>query len=133
MIKSLSGMVGFSPIIEKSFDNRGLPGILDEEPQSIIKSGKFKKIPLLTGVTKHETAHGIHLKNIETIWSSANAFLEKLSNGLQLDKLLNNTNAASNKKLIIPGLENFNLAKFLKIPDSLNPQQILAKVHEDFR
>lgn len=131
IIKSLSGMVGFSPVIEKSYDNRALPGILDEEPQSIINSGKFKKIPLLTGVTKHETAHGINLKDMETIWSSVNVFLEKLANGIQLDKWLNNTtNGISNKKMIIPGLENFSLAKYLKIPDSLNPQQILSKVNK---
>lgn len=125
MIKSLSGMAGFSPVIERAFDNRALPGILDEDPQTLINSGQFKKIRLLTGVTKHETANGIMLKDVQSVWSSATDFLQSLSAQLRLGKILNGT---IGKKVTLPGLANFKLAQFLKIPDSLDPQQILAKV-----
>lgn len=59
MIKSLTGMAGTGPVVEGSDDKRGLPGFLTEDPETTIKNGTFKKIPLLTGVTKHETANGL--------------------------------------------------------------------------
>lgn len=49
MIKAMTGMVGFGPVVEKPYDDRGLPTLLDGLPEVKIKSGLFKKIPLLTG------------------------------------------------------------------------------------
>lgn len=63
MIKSLTGNVGTGPVVEGTDDKRGLPGFLTEDPEITIKNGTFKKVPLLTGVTKHETANGLLRKS----------------------------------------------------------------------
>lgn len=87
MVKALTGMVGFAPVVENTYDNRGLPSLLDGLPEIKIKSGLFKKIPLLTGVTKHETANAFVLNNIRDKFSSASEFLKTISSSLNLEKL----------------------------------------------
>ena len=90
MIKAMTGMTGFNPAMEKSFDNRGLPGVLDGNPQEKLKQGKFPKIPLLTGVTMHETGNAQFFKDIDNVFGSATNFLKSLTNNLQIPLLFNN-------------------------------------------
>lgn len=86
----MAGSAGYAPVVEGPPDGRSLPGFLDENPKDVFKNGTFKKVPLLTGVTKHETANGIPLKEIEKIFSSATGFLNSLSSSLKLDGVLGN-------------------------------------------
>lgn len=58
-IKSLTGSIGFPPHLEVPDDNRGLPGFIVEKPATTLENGRFKKIPLLIGMTKDETGNGI--------------------------------------------------------------------------
>lgn len=94
-------MAGFSAVLEKSFDNRALPGMIDEDPKLTIESGILKNIKLLTGVTKDETANAIQLEDIENIWQSANQFLEDLTKVLDLDAFVDNSGLSSIK---LPGI-----------------------------
>ncbi len=105
MIKSMTGAVGFAPVIEKPYDNRGLPSILDGLPETKLKSGLIKKIPLLTGVTKHETANGFVLDNVQDTFSSANEFLKSVSGTLDLGKIISNAKDLV-PKINIPGTGN---------------------------
>lgn len=95
MIKAMTGGVGFGPVVEKPYDNRGLPSILDGLPEIKLKSGLIKKIPLLTGVVKHETANGFLLNKVRDKFVSATEFLKTVSGGLNLGKLV--------PKIEIPG------------------------------
>lgn len=101
MIKAMTGMVGFGPVVEHTYDDRGLPSVLDGLPEIKIKSGFLKKIPLLTGVTKHETANSFVLNNVREKFSSASEFLKTISGGLNLDKLLSASKDLP--KINIPG------------------------------
>jgi hypothetical protein len=51
------GLLGPAPCIEGSNDGRFLPNFLSESPLDGLQTGKFPNIPLLTGVTRDETAH----------------------------------------------------------------------------
>lgn len=127
MIKAMTGSVGFVPVVEQPYDNRGLPSLLDGLPETKLKSGLIKKIPLLTGVTKHETANGFGLGNVRDTFSSATEFLKSVSGSLNLEKLLSVTKGLP--KINIPGTENIlQLADYLKVPDSLDPLKMIAKV-----
>lgn len=88
MIKGMTGAVGFGPVVEKPYDNRGLPSILDGLPEVKLKSGLLKKIPLLTGVVKHETANGFLLKKVDNTFASATEFLTSISGSLHLEAIL---------------------------------------------
>lgn len=91
MMRSMTGMTTFNPVLERSYDNRGLPPLLDKKADEKVKAGSFRNIPLLTGVTKHETANGFALNEIESIFSSANQFLGALSKSLELNTILNSS------------------------------------------
>lgn len=130
MIKAMTGSVGFVPVVEQPYDNRGLPSLLDGLPETKLKSGLIKKIPLLTGVTKHETANGFGLGNVRDTFSSATEFLKSVSGSLNLEKLLSVTKDLP--KINIPGTENIlQLADLLKVPENLDPLKMIAKV--DYR
>lgn len=142
MMRSMTGMATFNPVLERSYDNRGLPSILDKKPDVKVKAGQFRRIPLLTGVTKHETANGFALNEIESVFSTASNFLGELSKSLQLNMILNSSTQAAN----LLGIGNkeldlyifkysfsilgkiISLPDYLKIPKDWEPERIIAKV-----
>lgn len=147
MIKAMTGSVGFGPVVEAPYDNRGLPSLLDGLPDIKLKSGLIKKIPLLTGVTKHETANGFMLSKVRDKFESATEFLKTVSGALNLEKVLSSTKDLP--KINIPGTGNENeiyicngkcnkkqnlpenilkLADYLKVTENLDPVKIVAKV-----
>lgn len=107
MIKAMTGSVGFGPVVEIPYDNRGLPSLLDGLPDVKLKSGLIKKIPLLTGVTKHETANGFMLNKVRDKFESATEFLTTVSGSLNLEKILSSVDLP---KINIPGTGNENKA-----------------------
>lgn len=98
IVKSMTGNVGYGPVIERPNDLRSLPGFIEYNPQDIMKNGTFKKVPMLTGVTKDETANGFLLKDIEQVFSSTTEFLNSVATQLALANTLNNLTK------ILPGL-----------------------------
>lgn len=89
MIKGMSGMLSFSPNIESQDDQRGLPGILTDKPEDTLKKEPERKIPLLIGVTKHETANGIDTNEISKIFKSGSEFLKATAGTLKIESLIN--------------------------------------------
>lgn len=100
IIRSLNGNVGHQPLIEGSNNHRSLPGFLEEDPRYSIGNGTFKRVPLLTGVNKDETANGIEIKKIERIFRSATTFLDSVANSSKKNGLLGNVLGAN----ILPGV-----------------------------
>lgn len=132
VIKKLSGCVGFNPHVEQPNDERGLPGIITDQPEESISKGNFSKIPLLIGVAKQETANAINLnstndlqKSAESILNSLVDTLPSLKSFLRVDELTENI-----MKPILPGAESlsFGLKDLLKVPASLDTLQIISKV-----
>jgi carboxylesterase type B len=97
MIKAMSGMASFSPNIETANDNRGLPGMIVENPEDSLKKEPEKKIPLLIGTVKHETANAIDQKEIVKNFKSTSEFLKTSAETLKHNQLLNATKQASDK------------------------------------
>lgn len=95
----MAGSVGYAPTIEGSDDRRSLPHFLEENPKETLNNGTFKKVPLLTGVTKDETVNGIDLKDIKSIFKSINGFLATLTS-------LSSINEAMGKlpSVLLPGV-----------------------------
>lgn len=89
MIKGMNGMLSFSPNIESKDDQRGLPGIITAKPEDTLKKEPERKIPLLIGVTKHETANGINTNEISKIFKSGSEFLKATAGTLKLESLIN--------------------------------------------
>lgn len=83
IIRSMNGNVGYQPLVEGKHDNRSLPGFLDDEPRYVIGNGTFKKVPLLTGVTRDETANSINIKNIEKIFTNPTKFLNSIAESVK--------------------------------------------------
>lgn len=102
MIRSMTGGVGYGPVVQSPSNSRSLPGFLEEKPKDIFDSGNFKKVPLLTGVTRDETANGIHLENIEQTFKSATSFLNSIASTVQLGGLVQNLVGT-----LLPGLSEF--------------------------
>ncbi|XP_023304356.2 carboxylesterase 1E [Lucilia cuprina] len=135
MIKALSGSIGFQPHIENEDDGRALPSLIVGEPDQQLKSGNFTAIPLLTGVTKHETANAFTLDNINKVFGSAENFLGSLTSTLQnlteflrVDKITGEISKAQ-----LPGLSSAltpTLNDVLKVPETLNLNEILTKIVE---
>ncbi|KAM7353636.1 carboxylesterase 1E [Cochliomyia hominivorax] len=135
MIKGLSGSIGFHPHIESEDDGRALPSLIVGEPDQQLKSGNFTAIPLLTGVTKHETANAFTLDNINKVFGSAEKFLGSLTDTLkELVGFLNVDQLTGEiAKAQLPGLPSAltpTLNDVLKVPETLNINQILSKVIE---
>jgi carboxylesterase type B len=99
MIKAMSGMASFSPNVETEDDNRGLPGMIVETPEDSLRKEPEKKIPLLIGTVKHETASAIDQKDIVKIFKSTSEFLKASAKTLSVNRLLNTTRLASDKLL----------------------------------
>lgn len=133
MIKGLAGSVGFNPHVEEPDDKRALPSLLVGKPNETIKEGNYSATPLLTGVTKHETGNAVSLNTLNQIWGSAEKFLKSLTNSLgsltgllRIDKVTGSISPPN-----LPGLSNNripSLSDFLKIPDTLNVNEVLSKV-----
>lgn len=70
---------GFQPSVDGPANQRSVPGMLENDPRTALKTGSFKKVPLLTGVTRDETANIINVNTIKTIFGSLNKFLENLT------------------------------------------------------
>lgn len=146
----MNGNVGYQPIVESKDDRRALPSFLGENPRYVVGNGTFKKVPLLTGVTRDETANAIEIKNIEKIFSSTTNFLESVSKSLTKSGLVGNVVGK-----LLPGVgENLlindiymysfesnllfcsskekalSLPEYLKVSDKLNLMQVLSKLTE---
>ncbi|XP_037710288.1 carboxylesterase 1E [Drosophila subpulchrella] len=135
LVKGLTGNVGFQPHIESEDDGRALPSLIVGEPEQQLKSNNFSGIPLLTGVTKHETANSVTVENIEKVFGSAEQFLGSLSDSLnkltgflKIDKITGQI-----AKPELPGLTGLltpTLQDVWKVPQALNVDQVLSKVVE---
>lgn len=79
----MHGMVGYQPTIDGSDNDRSLPGFLQDDPRDVIENGSFKIVPLLTGVTRDETANAINIKTIEKTFTSTTKFLDSVANVVQ--------------------------------------------------
>lgn len=90
VVRSLNGNVGYQPFVEGKDDRRSLPKFLEEDPRYVVGNGTFKKVPLLTGVTRDETANAIDIKSIEKIFTTATKFLDSMVNSLKKNGLLGN-------------------------------------------
>lgn len=99
VVRSMNGNVGYEPSIELPSNQRSLPGFLEENPKHVLGNGTFKKIPLLIGVTRDETANAIDVKTIEKIFQTATKFLESVADEL---KAAGAIGSVVNK--ILPGL-----------------------------
>jgi hypothetical protein len=64
VLAGITGLLGPAPCIEGGNDGRFLPNFLPESPLDGLQTGKFPNIPLLTGVTKDETASALFGKSI---------------------------------------------------------------------
>lgn len=106
MLKSLSGMLGITPIVEVKDDDRGLPGIITEKPDENLKKETKYKIPMLIGTCKDETANGIDQSEIKKIFKTFDEFLKISVSKLKFNGLLVNTTSTlmtslGKKKILI--------------------------------
>lgn len=135
LIKGMGGGVGFQPHAESENDERALPSLIEGEPEKQLRTKNFIPVPLLTGVTKHETAHAVSIDMISKIYGSAEKFLGSLTNALEgltgflrIDKTTGQI-----LKPQLPGLTGAltpTLNEFLKVPETLNLDQVLSKIVE---
>lgn len=98
----MNGNVGYHPSIEGKDNQRSLPGFLQEDPRYVVGNGTFKKVPLLTGVTRDETANAIDINNIEKIFSTSTKFLDSMANSLKKSGLGMNIGNVVGK--LLPGV-----------------------------
>jgi carboxylesterase type B len=94
MVKAMSGMVAIAPNIEVKDDDRGLPGMLTDKPDTTLKKEPQKKIPLLIGTCKDETAGGIDQTEIKKIFKNFSEFLKTSAKSLKVKGLLVNTTSS---------------------------------------
>lgn len=87
-MRSIMGNTGYQPVIENPPNQRSLPGFIEENPRNTIENGKFQKIPLLTGVTKDETAGRIDVKQVTKLFGSSAKFLDSLISTLRTTNLI---------------------------------------------
>nr|CAD7432931.1 unnamed protein product [Timema monikensis] len=66
-VAGLTSLLGASPAVDGSDDQRSLPGFLERSPLEALKLGQFPDIPLLTGVTAAETASALSGPYLEEI------------------------------------------------------------------
>ncbi|EDW11343.1 carboxylesterase 1E [Drosophila mojavensis] len=135
LVKGLTGNAGFQPHMEAEEDYRSLPSIIIGEPEAQLRSGNYTGIPLLTGVTKHETANSVTVDTLNKVYGSAEKFLgslqgalEQLTGFLRIDELTGGI-----AKPVLPGLTSAltpTLQDVWKVPQALNVDQVLAKVVE---
>ncbi|CRL03013.1 CLUMA_CG016166, isoform A [Clunio marinus] len=127
MIKAMNGMLSFSPNIEPPDDQRGLPGVITDNPEDSLKKESHDKMPLLIGVTKHETANGIDVNEINRVFKSATGFLKESVATLKIRNLVNVPKhlAGLAGTLGLPTLE-----EYLTVPDGIHPEKLLGKLVE---
>ncbi|XP_054743601.1 carboxylesterase 1E [Anastrepha obliqua] len=135
LVKGLSGNVGFTPHVEGENDGRALPSLIVGEPEQQLRSGNFTPIPLLTGVTKHETANAVSIDTLNRIFGSVQQFLNSLTDALKdLTGFLHIDGITGEiAKPVLPGLSSAltpTLNDLLKVPETLNLDQVLSKVIE---
>lgn len=121
------------PHIEAENDGRALPSLIVDEPEEQLRSGTFTPIPLLIGVTKHETANAVGISTLNRIFGSAQKFLNSLSGTLKglagflrIDKVTGDI-----VQPVLPGLTTAltpSLNDVLKVPESLSLDEVMAKV-----
>lgn len=135
MVKGLTGGIGFQPHVEYENDRRALPSIIETPPDEHLEKANFEPIPLLTGVTKHETGKAVNLDSINKIYGSAEEFLGSVTNAIKdLTKFLRIDELTGEiTKPLLPGLNNSlipSLQDFMRIPDNLNVTEIVNKVRD---
>lgn len=62
-LAGIIGLLGPAPVTEGGNDGRFLPNFLPESPLDGLRAGQFPNIPLLTGVTRDETAPALFGKS----------------------------------------------------------------------
>lgn len=107
VVRSMNGNVGYQPIVEGKENHRSLPGFIEENPRYVVGNGTFRKVPLLTGVNRDETANAINLKHIEKIFTSTTKFLDSVSNLLKRNGILGNV-----MNTILPGVGKDHCFRF---------------------
>lgn len=107
IVRSMTGSTGYGPVVESPAKERSLPSFIEEHPRDVFNNGTFKKVPLLTGVTRDETANGINVKEIEKIFTSATEFLGSVAMSLKVDGLIGNL-----ADVLLPGLSRWIQSKF---------------------
>lgn len=110
IVRSMTGSAGYGPAVESPAKERSLPGFIEEHPRDVFNNGTFKKVPLLTGVTRDETANGINVKEIEKIFTSATEFLGSVATSLKVDGLIGNL-----ADVLLPGLSRSIQLKFISV------------------
>lgn len=83
VVRTMNGMVGYQPTIDGNDNERSLSGFLQDDPRNVIKNGTFKIVPLLTGVTRDETANAINIKTIEKTFTTTTKFLDTVANSVR--------------------------------------------------
>nr|CAD7570993.1 unnamed protein product [Timema californicum] len=66
-VAGLTSLLGASPGVDGSDDQRSLPGFIEKSPLEALKLGQFPDIPLLTGVTAAETASALSGPYLEEV------------------------------------------------------------------
>lgn len=134
VMRSMTGMAGFGPVVERKFDNRARPVMMDDRPENKLKEGKIRRVPLLTGVTRDETAKCLAVKEIESVFTSSTQFLSQLTHALDLGKLLNGgseqTRNPQNKVDLLGVGKVVSLNDYLRVPQQLDAGQMLLKLTE---
>ncbi|XP_023713504.1 para-nitrobenzyl esterase isoform X2 [Cryptotermes secundus] len=85
VLAGITGLLGPAPCTEGANDGRFLPNFLSESPLDGLQSGKFPNIPLLTGVTRDETApilFGKYQKEILDNSGNSSSFLNEFLSGI---------------------------------------------------
>lgn len=80
MAAAMSGMAGFSPVIEPKYDSRGLPSFLSDSPPDILQAGTFKAIPMLAGTVKDETASFFNTNLTKNVVADPQKFIKNFQN-----------------------------------------------------
>uniref|UniRef100_A0AAG5CPA7 Carboxylesterase type B domain-containing protein n=1 Tax=Anopheles atroparvus TaxID=41427 RepID=A0AAG5CPA7_ANOAO len=127
LINGMSPQAGVNPVVEEKDDDRGLPGVLTDKPETMLQMGDFPKIPLLIGVTKDETANAIDVKEIQDTFKGATGFLKKMSSMVGLEGFLNVAKQVPAQEAVGGVLQ---LDKYLAIPNNWAPTKILGRLVE---
>lgn len=136
VMRSMTGMAGFGPAVGRMFDNRGLPSLIDGRPEEKLQAGRFRRVPLLTGVTRDETAGCLAVNEIRSVFKTATDFLDKLTETLDLGKLLNLGGTTDSQQMRQHKVDLLGVGKvvslndYLRVPQQQKPAQILAKLTE---
>ncbi|XP_063975237.1 pyrethroid hydrolase Ces2a-like [Diachasmimorpha longicaudata] len=125
-ISEISALLAAGPVVEGRDDERALPNLMTDTPESVLSLGNFPKIPLLTGVVKDETGGSIaggYRSEVDNKLKSVPDFLTR-----ELVPSLQNTIPffGNGSRQFIPNA----FSEYLKIPEGGSLRESLTKVAE---